>query len=169
MTDGRSHSTNHESNQPHSSTALRVICEIAGQWRMLTRQQHDLNHISYEPVTKSRTLEHRGSRTLRLYCIPHTTERTIKGNVMITSLKNIWTLRQYPATCSDHAFTRIIYYGLSDHIRNYTSSSAKTMSLNYLTIRNTNMLTREKLRQTAQNSSINLRNKHQCKQAPFCF
>jgi hypothetical protein len=146
MTDGRSHSTKHESNQHHSSTALRVICETAGQRRMLTRQEHDLYHISYEPVTKCRTLEHRGSRTLRLCCIPHTTERT---GFITTSLKNIWTLRQYPATCNDHAFARIVYYDLSDLIRNYISSSAKTMSLNDLTIRNNNMLTREKLRQTA--------------------
>jgi hypothetical protein len=73
----------------------------------------------------------------------------VKGNAMTTSLKNVWTLRQYPATCNDHAFPRIIYYDLSDHIRNYISPSAKTMALNDPTIMNNNMLTREKLRQTA--------------------
>lgn len=96
MTDGRSHSTKHESNQPYSSTALRVICETAGQRRELTRQQHHLNHISYEPVTKRRTLEHRGLRTLSLYCIPHTTERTVKGNVMTTSLKKYLDVAAVP-------------------------------------------------------------------------
>jgi hypothetical protein len=167
MTDRRSHSTKHESNQPQNSTALRVerSAKRAGRCSKLNRQQHDLNHT----LTKIRILEHRGTRTLRLRHFSHTTERMVKGNATTTSLKNVWTLRQYPATCYDHAFPRIIYYNLSDHTRNYISSSAETMSLNGLKSRITIRSRGKNYDKPHQNSSINLRNKHQCKQAPFCY
>ena len=88
---------------------------------------------------------------------------------MNTSLKNIWTLRQYPATCNDHVFPRIINYDLSEHIRKYISSSAKTMSFKDLRSWIKICLHGKNYGKLHQNSSIDLSNKHQCKQAPFCF
>jgi hypothetical protein len=106
---------------------------------------------SWEPVTKSRTLEHRGSQTLRFYCIPHITEHMVKDNVMITSLEKKNSGRCGSTT--KHAMA-MPFQEYIDYIWNYIPSSAKTMSLNDLKIRNNKMFTWKKKMTTNLNETV---------------
>ena len=151
VTEGEPHSIQHGSNQPHLMKDWDRLRWDRLRWDRLRWDLRNSKAVeeadspatwshphSHEPVTESRNLEHRDSQTLRLYCMPNTTQRKATGTRRCGSTWNWYQV-----------FPNTIHYGLTYYIRNYVSSAAKTTSLNNLNIKNNKMFIYEKLRQTA--------------------
>ena len=161
MTDRRTVSFHKARKQSISELdCMRVISEIAGQWRRRPTCQQDLNHTRRNPsriVKLSRTSRFTDSKILlysshyRTYGQGQCYDHTVK--------KNVWSLRQYHEACNDHVLPRIlpITYeiihplqlkrchemilksGITKclHGEKITTNRVKTVPLNYATHNNT--------------------------------